>query len=197
MALIVEQHVVADMYPVSAAAQASGISAGMAVALNTAGEVIQGTTALKANIIGIAADTLGTTNGEQTTAYSAEVVIGASDADTARTRWTSNRVSDMFDETLASGKMTVYNGGGKFWISGDLITNINNIAPGDNLIADDGGLLEEAGAIGTETGVIVGRCVGVPGTYPSGVPGTDTPDGSIELANGNGKNWWVPIVLSV
>ncbi|GAG50343.1 unnamed protein product, partial [marine sediment metagenome] len=34
MALIVEQHVIADMYPTSAAAQASGISAGMAIALN-------------------------------------------------------------------------------------------------------------------------------------------------------------------
>ena len=34
MALIVEQHVVADMYPVAAAAFVSGISAGMPVALN-------------------------------------------------------------------------------------------------------------------------------------------------------------------
>lgn len=196
MALIVEQHVVADQYPISVAAKATGISAGMAIALNTAGEAIQGTSALKANIVGIAGDSVLTSEG-QTTAYSAEVVIGATDSDTARTRWTSNRVSDMFDETLASGKLTVYNGGGKFWVSGDLITGINTIAPGDNFIADDGGLLEESAAIGTETGVIVGRCVGIPDTYPSGVPGTDTADGSIALANGNGKNWWVPIVLAI
>ena len=109
MALIVEQHVVADMYPVSAAARTTGISAGMAVALNAAGEVIQGTTALKANIIGIAGDSLLTAAG-QTTAYSAQVTVGSDDADTARRRWTANRVSDAYDETLASGKMTVYNG---------------------------------------------------------------------------------------
>jgi len=196
MALIVEQHVVADMYPVAAAAFVTGISAGMAIALNAAGEAIQATSALKASVIGIAGDSILTTAG-QTTAFSSEVVVGAQDSDTARSRWTSNRVSDMFDEAAASGKITVYNGGGKFQLSGDLLTNIQVQVPGDNLIADDAGLLQTAAAIGTETGVIVGRVVGIPAIYPSGVPGTDTTDGSLALANGNGLNEWVPIVLTV
>lgn len=196
MALIVEQHVVADMYPVSTAAGITGISAGMAVALNAAGEAIQATTSLKAQVVGIAGDSLLATEG-QTTAYSAEVVIGAVDEDTARTRWTSNRVSDMYDETLASGKITVYNGGGKFWLSDDLLTDVATQAVGDLLIADDAGLMETAGAIGTETGVIVGRVVGIPQLYPSGVPGTETTDGSIALGTSSANNLWTPITLMV
>jgi len=196
MALIVEQHVIADMYITSAAAQSTGISAGMAIALNAAGEAIQATTALKAKVVGIAGDSLLTTAG-QTTAYSAQVTIGAVDADTARTRWTSNRVSDMYDETLASGKITVYNGGGKFWLSDDLLTDVATQAVGDLLIADDGGLMETADAIGTETGVIVGRVVGIPQEYPSGVPGTDTTDGSIALGTSSANNLWTPITLMV
>lgn len=196
MALIVEQHVVADMYQVSTAAGVTGISAGMAVALNAAGEAIQATTALKAQVVGISGDSLLAAEG-QTTAYSAEVVIGAVDEDTARTRWTSNRVSDMYNETLASGKLTVYNGGGKFWLSDDLLTDVATHSVGDLLIADDAGLMETAAAIGTETGVIVGRVVGVPQQYPSGVPGTDTTDGSIALGTSSANNLWTPITLMV
>ena len=41
-------------------------------------------------------------------------------ANGAGSRWTENRVSDFYDETKASDKITVYNGGGKFWISSTL-----------------------------------------------------------------------------
>jgi hypothetical protein len=195
MALIVEQHVIADMYPVAAAAFVSGISAGMLVTLNAAGEAIQATTSLMDSVIGIAGDSILTTAG-QTTAYSAEVVVGAQDSDTARTRWTSNRVSDMYDEAAASGKITVYNGGGKFQISADLLSPVaNTIVPGDGLIATDGGLWDEV--TDNAAGDQVALCVGVPSAYPSGVPGTDTADGSIELANGSVGNLWVPISLRI
>ena len=193
MALIVEQHVVADMYPVGDTA----IQAGMLVAMDpTAGTgvIIPATTALQDSVIGIAGDSMLTTAG-QTTAYSAQVTVGASDADTARTRWTANRVSDAYDETLASGKITVYNGGGKFWISENLVTDIATIVPGDGLTADDGGMWEEEDD--NSQGEQVALCVGVPAVYPSGVPGTDTTDGSIALANAGTNNLWMPISLKI
>jgi len=85
MALIVEYHVVADMYPVSD----SVISAGMLVSLNANGQVIP-TVAAADTGFGIAGDSALDAEG-QTTAYSASVVIGANGAGT---RFTSNRVSD-------------------------------------------------------------------------------------------------------
>lgn len=187
MALIVEQHVVANSYPVGSTA----IQAGMLVSMVNDGTVVPAG-ADSTIVIGIAGDSALTGSG-QTTAYSAEVVIGASDADTARTRWTSNRISDMYDETLASGKITVYNGGGKFWISDDLITG--------ELAIDAGELLEsEAGghwATGNTAGEVVAICVGHAQQYPSGVPGTDTPDGSIALGTSTSGNNWLPISLRI
>jgi hypothetical protein len=190
MALIVEQHVVADQYITSAAVQATGMAAGQSVALNAAGEVIQATAALKAAVVGIAGDSLLTAAG-QTTAYSAEVVIGAVDADTARSRWTSNRVSDMYDETLASGKMTVYNGGGKFWLSDDLFADASALAVGNALEAANGGTY----AVGTTN--VIAQVVGLAQEYPSGVPGTDTTDGSIALGTSSVNNLWTPVTLRV
>jgi len=184
MALIVEQHVVADQYPMGDTA----IKAGMAVIFDTDGTVIPASGAV-ANVIGIAGDSALLAGPGQTTAYSAEVVIGATDADTASRRWTSNRVSDMYDETLASGKMTVYNGGGKFWISDDLVAEANVVA-GDLLDAAAGGTYVEGAAntIAVATGAAQG--------YSSGVPGTDTPDGSIAIGT-EGNNTWIPITLRI
>lgn len=198
MALIVEYHVVADMYPVGSTA----ISAGMLVAMNPSsdsGEIIPATTALKDSVIGIAGDS-ALASAAQTTAYSDTVVVGATPTPTttAKTRWTSNRVSDFYNETTASGKITVYNGGGKFWVSEDLVTSISTIKPGDGLKADDGGMFEEVAnnADGDQAAI----CVGLPRLYPTGVPGTDTTDGSIALgnsANSGTTNLWMPIALRV
>lgn len=187
MALIVEQHVVANSYPVGSTA----IQAGMLVSMVNDGTVIPAG-ADSTIVIGIAGDSYLTTAG-QTTAYSAEVVIGASDADTAVTRWTSNRVSDMYDETLASGLMTVYNGGGKFWISDDLITGELAIDAGELLESETGGHW----ATGNTAGEVVAICVGHAQQYPSGVPGTDTPDGSIALGTSTSGNNWLPISLRI
>jgi len=190
MALIVEQHVVADMYTVGDTA----IQAGMPLAFDTDGTVIPGSVANTAKIIGIAGDSYLTSAG-QTTAYSAQVTIGADDADTARTRWTSNRVSDMYDETLASGKMTVYNGGGKFWISDNLVGTPAGVDAGDLLEAGANGTFVE----GTTAGEVIAIAVGAAQLYPSGVPGAGTgaTDGSIAIGTSSDNNLWVPIILKV
>lgn len=186
MALIVEQHVVADMYPVGL----TNISAGMLVELDTDGTIIPGT-AGDLSIIGIAGDSFLAGEG-QTTAYSAEVVIGATDSTTARRRFTSNRVSDMFNETLASGKMTVYNGGGKFWISDDLVIGEGALAVGATLIGATGGLW----AAGATAGQVVGIAVAAAQKYPSGVPGTEV-DGSIAIATPDAGNNWLNVTLRI
>jgi hypothetical protein len=114
-------------------------------------------------------------------------------ANGAGNRWTENRVSDFFDETTASQKITVYNGGGKFWISSDLLDADATIAGGTYLIpsaATTAGEWDDAGSAGTETAIAVG---GVQG-YDSGVPGTDVtngPGGSISLGD------YFPIILRV
>jgi len=173
MALIVEYHVIADMYPVGDTA----ISAGILVELNAAGNVIPVAGQGNLDTLGVAGDSALAAAG-QTTAYSAQVTIGA---DGANNRWTENRVSDFYDETAASNKITVYHGGGKFWISSDLI----GAASGAMVV---GGNLETSATVGCwdvnalTLGAQVGICVAGTTAYPSGVPGTDV-DGSITLGD--------------
>ena len=180
MALIVEYHVVADMYPVGDTA----ISAGMLVSM-TAGVIVPSAADPDQQSFGIAGDNRLSAEG-QTTAYSDQLTIGAGGAGS---RWTENRVSDFYDETLASQKITVYNGGGKFWISNDLFDNDGASCAGGLLI----GLGTIAGDW-TDTAVtdddVCGLCVGASQAYPSGVPGTDV-SGSITLGN------YVPVVLRI
>jgi hypothetical protein len=182
MALIVEYHVVADMYPVNTA---NSISAGMAISLSAAGVAIPSPTG-NALSIGIAGDSSLNAEG-QTTAYSAQLVIGA---DGAGTRWTENRVSDFYDETMASQKITVYNGGGKFWISEDLFDAPNGIAVSDLLQVSGSAAGEyvSGAAAGTDT---IAMAVGSNTAYDSGVPGTATVDGSMSLGN------YIPVILRV
>ena len=183
MALIVEYHVVADMYPVGAAA----ISAGNIVML-TANLVVPQTAATATDSIGIAGDSALAAEGS-TTAYSAQVVIGA---DGAGTRWTENRVSDFYDETTASQKITVYNGGGKFWISDDLL-DTGSAAPaagnlfGTGIAGGNGSWLVQAAVVGENVAISVGASQ----AYDSGVPGTDTTNGSMTLGD------YFPVVLRI
>jgi hypothetical protein len=171
------------MYPVGTTA----ITAGMLVTLNAAGLAIPAPVATDPDVtaLGIAGDSALTAQG-QTTAYSAQVVLGA---DGANTRWTENRVSDFYNETTASDKITVYNGGGKFWISHDLCDGgAAAFVPGDLL----GISAATAGewARGMTNDDVVALCVGGVQDYPSGVPGTDI-DGSITLGE------YVPLVLRI
>jgi hypothetical protein len=182
MALIPEYFVIADMYPVSS----SAVTAGMIVALNSSGQVVPAPTSTSVGqaAIGIAADSSLDAAG-QTTAYSAQVTVGA---DGAGSRWTENRVSDFYDETVASQKITVYNGGGKFWVSEDLFDAAASVTPGTPLGISNvtAGEWEESSVTDDD---ICGIAVGSNTAYDSGVPGTDTTDGSISLGN------YIPLIL--
>ncbi len=181
MALIVEYHVIADMYAVGT----SDITAGMLVALNSSALVVPAPTSTDPDqkAIGIAGDSK-LSSAAKTTAYSDQVVIGA---DGAGTRWTENRVSDFYDETVASQKITVYNGGGKFWISTDLFDSPSSVTPGTPLgvSGTTAGEWEENSVTDDD---ICGIAVGDTTAYPSGVPGTDT-DGHITLGD------YIPVLL--
>jgi len=185
MALIVEYHVIADMYPLS-----GNITAGMIVTLNAAGQAVAaptGTASPKVTAIGIAGDSALAQEG-QTTAYSAQVVIGA---DGAGTRYTENRVSDFYNETVASQKITVYNGGGKFWITTDLFDAPAGIIPGTTLGISDStnGEWDDGVSTTVDSDDICAIAVGPVTAYDSGVPGTDVEAGSMTLGD------YIPVIL--
>ena len=184
MALIVEYHVTADMYPVGSTA----ITAGMLVEFVAGASVITPAALDSELALGVAGDSALSQEG-QTTAFSAQVTIGANGAGT---RFTENRVSDFYDETTASQKITVYNGGGKFWISEDLFdTNGSGITSGEKLQVSGAVAGEWADAASNNAGEMVAISVGANQAYDSGVPGTDTSNGSISLGN------FVPVVLRI
>jgi hypothetical protein len=151
MALIEIFHVVAAERPV---ASGQSIKEGQVVSLDASGDVVivSGTNQVP---YGIAGDT-------KSTSASSMPGIDAG--------W-QNRVSDYFDETKASGKMTVYHSGGEF-ATDQFTTAVASAAPMTALYPTTAGLLgivgEDAGA-----GVAVARLTQAAGTYPSGVPGVD------------------------
>ena len=186
MALIVEYHVVADMYPVGATA----ITAGMLVMLTNNLVVPLATGASIDQVaIGIAGDSKLSEAGH-TTAYSEEVHLGS---DGSATRYTANRVSDFYDETAAAQKITVYSGGGKFWISYDLFTSDGADVVAGDLLKGSAGTAGEWARAGTDDD-ICGLAVGAAQAYPSGVPGTDV-DGSMQL--GGTVHTGIPILLRI
>lgn len=190
MALIVEYHVIAAQFNVTGTLTAgtSDIKAGMVVIFDDTYGVNAGPASLDAvqnakatGIIGIAGDSRLAAEG-QTTAYSDTLRTGANGA---QTRWTSNRVSDFYNETLASGKITVYMGGGKFWT--DQYTETNTATAGMTICTS-----ATRGKVASKTTATypIGICAGAATAYPSGVPGTDT-EGSITLGT------YLPIILRV
>jgi len=178
MALIEEYHVTADMYPVDPDTNPA-VTEGQVVTLNAAGNCILASTGW---VLGIAGDSTAqeTEAGELNTAYAADLVVSASGA----VRRTENRVSDVFNETLSSSKITVYNNGGKFHTDqyetrNEANSAVQAYAVGAALYASANGKLTADTALVAQD--IVGRCVVAPRDYPSGVPGTDTADGSLSL----------------
>ena len=183
MALIPIYHVVADYFSVDPD-WVTPIYEGYVARLSGSGDQAFVHLANTTSSIGMFADTLSnTTSG---TPYAANLVIGAYGPiqnPTAKTRATQNRVSDMFNETLASGEMTVYHAGGKF--ASDIYATLTvgaapiTYAVGDPLYSTAGGKLtnENAGSVSRR----IGQVALVPQQYPSGVPGTATPDGSTSL----------------
>ena len=117
MALVERYHVVAAEREV---ASGETIKEGQIVSLNTLGEVVLQSATYTAPY-GIAGDTKST---------SASAMPGIASG------W-QNRASDSFDETSASGKMTVYHSGGEF-ATDQFSANVASATVGDALYANNG-----------------------------------------------------------
>lgn len=185
MSLIVIHHTVADNFDVDPAYSISSsgrLVAGMLVGLTTTGYVSKPSTLIRP--LGILGDSVS--DEYKTTAYSEQVVIAPSSR-----RYTSNRVSDLFNESLASSKVTVYIGSGVF------ATDQYDDGPGTwtvgaPLYADaDGEFVDSAGSGALAQSV--GYVKKAPTNYPSGVPGADT--GSVNGSNSLGT--YLTVFLSL
>ena len=175
MALIPKFIVVAAERPV---ASSQTINMGQIVTLNSSGQVILQTNTAA---YGIAGDT-------QSTTASAMPGIAAG--------W-QNRVSDYFDETKASGKMTVYHSGGEF-ATDQYSGNVVSANPYTALYANQGYLCTAAESTGSG---IVAYLTQTAGAYPSGVPGIDTTGtygttGDMALS-GDNTNQYIEIKLVI
>ena len=143
---------------------------GQIVSLNSSGEVIlQAANAGNHEEIpyGIAGDTKSTT---------ASAMPGIASG------W-QNRVSDYFNETKASAKMTVYHSGGEF-ATDQFASNVSTATVGATLYAVSG-LLETANS---QSSGAVAMLTKAAGTYPSGVPGVDL-NGDQALAGDNSSTY--------
>ena len=121
----------------------------------------------------------------------------------ASQRFTQNRVADNYNEVLASGKMTVYHGGGEFWTDQYQIvqsngTTICNYRPASALYVsgatETAHTAEPEGTVAGQftdeltAGYITGLTLTAPTSYPSGVPGTETAFQSLP-EGGNSLTW--------
>ena len=170
MALIEKYHVVAAERGV---ATGETIKEGQVVSLDSAGEVVL-QSATNVTPYGIAGDTKST---------SASAMPGIASG------W-QNRVSDSFDETSASAKITVYHSGGEF-ATDQFSANVASATIGDALSANAGDLCTAAESIASG---IVGRLVQAAGTYPSGVPGVDL--NGDQALGGENTNTYIEFKLS-
>ena len=177
MALIEEFHVVATHYPLDPNDH-STIFEGQWCKLNSTGFAArhEGDTA---RTLGIFGDSTAktTTDANKATPFSDQITINA---DGTRI-FTQNRVSDDGgDEALASGRITVYNGGGQFhtdqYETLDGTTPITWTPGAAAYISANAKLTSNTGS-----GTVIATIVVAPRAYPSGVPGTDTADGSLTL----------------
>jgi hypothetical protein len=177
MALVEIYHVVAAN---RAVATGESIKEGQIVSLNTSGQVVLQGASYKIPY-GLAGDTKST---------SASSMPGVASG------W-QNRVSDYFDETKASGKMTVYHSGGEF-ATDQFASNVASASIMDALYARSGVLdtIDQDGNDNTTAGVVtVARLVKAAGAYPSGVPGVDI-NGDIALG-GENSNTYIEIKLLI
>jgi len=179
MALVERFHVVAAEKAVNAAAT---IKEGQIVSLAADGTVILQSTDTYTRIpYGIAGDTKSTSES-----YMPGIASG----------W-QNRVSDYFDETKASAKMTVYHSGGEF-ATDQFNANVASAVIGQTLYGNLG-LLDTSDEIGGTT-YPVARLITAAGSYPSGVPGVDI-NGDIALSGdattGSGGNTYIEIKLLI
>ena len=177
MALIEEFHVVATHYPLDPNDH-STIREGQWCKLNATGYAALHQGDAK-RALGIFGDSTvkSATDTNKATPFSDQITINADGTQI----FTQNRVSDdAGDEALASGRITVYNGGGQFHT--DQYETLDGTTPvvytpGEGLyISGNARLTTNTGSV-----TIIATVVVAPRAYPSGVPGTDTPDGSLSL----------------
>lgn len=169
MALIPKFHLIPESFPVKAGEE---IIAGQFVALDPVandGSVLLADGNVAANVVlGVAGDT------KSTSTCGLPFVGGGTGAGF------QNRVSDSFDETKASGEITVYHAGGSF------ATNMYDTAltytVGDSLYVGTGANKGKLTNVNPGSSPVVGQVEKVPGAYDSGVPGVDV-NGSITLGN--------------
>ena len=161
------------------------IKEGMLVTMNGAAGVRRVTTGDDAKVLGLAGDTKSTS---------------ASSMPGVGTDW-QNRVSDGFNETKASGKLSVYHSGGTFVTDQFVSTNMDDTTyVGQYLIADEStGTLKIGGAdpgtLLTAATPPVAMLLVAAGAYPSGVPGTDVNNDS--ALSGDNTNEYITIKLLV
>ena len=170
MALIPRFQVVAAEMPV---ATGETIKMGQVVSLNNSGEVVlEGSS--YAIPYGLAGDTKSA---------SASAMPGIA------TNW-QNRASDMFDETKASAKMTVYHSGGEF-VTDQFASNVAGVSTQLTTLYARAGVLDTTGEGGATT-YPVARLLVQDGVYPSGVPGIDTvypQQGDMALSGDNASTY--------
>jgi hypothetical protein len=124
-----------------------------------------------------------------------------------------NRVSDSGDETAASGKMTVYHGGGEFWLDVDdasittplgsavegAISSAATVTVGAKLYAGTAnGTTIVAGQLhSSSSGDAVALVLSDAVTLESGIPGEYEPGSSVDYADPAVPRTWVHVKLLV
>lgn len=176
MAIIPLYYVVAGNYDIDP--ETLDIKEGACVAFNGAAGVRRVTTGDDGKVLGLSGDTKST---------SASSMPGVVDG------W-QNRISDGYNETKASGKLTVYHSGGEFATDQFVDTDLDASHLGQYLKADEttGTLVLEGAAKSADT---VAMLVGAAGAYPSGVPGSDI-NNDTELG-GDNSNQYIIVKLLV
>lgn len=171
MALIEVFHTIASNFLVNS--NTSTIKEGMGVTLVPGDNVpsVKRKDSAAQVCIGIAGDSKSSTGPNKP--YGASVVVSGTGTVVA----TQNRVSDMFNETTASGKVTVYHGVGEFFTDQwdtTLATGVWQV--GGALYVNASGVITM-----TSSGNQIGRLLAAPAPYPSGVPGGfDDPSSTVD-----------------
>jgi len=163
MALIEIFHVVASNHAVGS----TDIDEGQLVKMDTDGTIIP-VSAASDLVLGVAGDTKSSSASAMPGIYSG---------------W-QNRASDSFDETSASGKMTVYHDGGEF-ATDQFEADLSSAVVGAALYPSANGKLQ---ATQTATEAAVAVLTRAAGSYPSGVPGTDI-NGDLALQGDNSNQY--------
>ena len=185
MALIEVYHTIASNFLVNS--NTADIKEGMGVTLvaSDAASTVKRKSVAAEVCIGIAGDSKASTGPNKP--YGASVVVSGTGTVVA----TQNRVSDMFNETSASGKVTVYTGIGEFYTDQwDTTVPAETWAVGGALYVNASGKLTPTVS---GNGNKVGRLLASMSPYPSGVPGgfddpnsltdNDSIDGSTSLGS--------------